>query len=109
VLYLRDRAGFSARLKQIFESHQLSVESMAEWLCLDVQAIEAAMEGDPTLPVIVAVVREFAVDPTWLITGDYNASTLRSAIDDPVRAVSEVLRRTEPRAFDVGSDSQASL
>jgi hypothetical protein len=109
VLFLRDRAGFCNRLRQIFESHQLSAENMGEWLGLDAVSIECALAGEPTLSVIVAVVREFAVDPTWLLTGEYNAGTHRSAIDDPARAVSEVVRRTEPRTFDGGPDSHAAL
>lgn len=36
----------------------------------------------PTIDIIVAVVRHYAIDPTWLLTGEYDATTHRAAIDD---------------------------
>ena len=42
---------------------------------------------DPVLPfqsiaVLEAVVREYGVDPTWLITGDYDVRTHVQSVDD---------------------------
>jgi hypothetical protein len=34
----------------------------------------------PTMDVIAAVVRAYAVDPSWLLTGDYDSGSHRSAI-----------------------------
>jgi hypothetical protein len=39
-------------------------------------------EPRPTLHVLAAVVREFGVDPTWLLTGIYDAATHRAALDE---------------------------
>ena len=34
----------------------------------------------PTMGVIAAVVREFGVDPSWLLTGEYNPAAHREAL-----------------------------
>lgn len=41
----------------------------------------------PTLDVLSAVVTAYGVDPTWLITGEYNPSTHRAAEAQPDRAL----------------------
>ena len=35
----------------------------------------------PTVDVIAAVVREYGVDPTWLLTGEYDAGSHRTVAD----------------------------
>lgn len=35
----------------------------------------------PALAVITAIVREYGVDPTWLVTGEYDAQTHRMALE----------------------------
>jgi hypothetical protein len=51
----------------------------------------------PTMDVLLAVIREYAVDPTWLLTGDYDSSTHRRAVDGDreglVDVVKDVARR----------------
>ena len=36
----------------------------------------------PTVDVVFAIIRQHGVDPTWLLTGEYDATTHRSAIED---------------------------
>jgi transcriptional regulator with XRE-family HTH domain len=40
----------------------------------------------PTLDVLIAVATAYGVDPTWLITGEYNAATHRALEAHPDRA-----------------------
>ena len=40
------------------------------------------IEPHPTVEVVLAVVREYGVDPTWLLTGEYDATSHRLAVDD---------------------------
>jgi len=35
----------------------------------------------PTIDIVMAMVREYGVDPSWLLTGEYDADTHRAAID----------------------------
>lgn len=45
----------------------------------------------PAFEVITAIVREYGVDPTWLVTGEYDAQTHRIALDtEPARHLSVV-------------------
>lgn len=37
----------------------------------------------PTVEVLAAVIRVCGVDPTWLLTGVYDASTHRTCINEP--------------------------
>ena len=49
---------------------------------------------NPTIDVIVAIVVTYGVDPTWLLTGEYDAATHRSILEEaePVeRAVSRLM------------------
>jgi hypothetical protein len=39
----------------------------------------------PTLDVLAAIVREFGVDPCWLIHGEYDSATHRAAVENPER------------------------
>jgi hypothetical protein len=40
------------------------------------------LDPHPTLEVLDALVREYGVDPTWLMTGDYDAASHRRAIGE---------------------------
>ena len=40
------------------------------------------IEPHPTLEVILAVVREYGVDPSWLLTGEYDPTSHRRALDE---------------------------
>jgi hypothetical protein len=40
------------------------------------------IQPHPTLEVIVAVVRHYGVDPSWLVSGVYDAATHRKALDE---------------------------
>src|ERR1700733_12503027 len=41
------------------------------------------LEPHPSIEVLVAVVREYGVDPTWLLTGVYDQLSHRRAMDEP--------------------------
>ena len=47
----------------------------------------------PTMDVLVAVIREYGVDPTWLFTGDYDAATHRAALESRTAELPAVLQR----------------
>lgn len=59
-----------------------------------------AIEPHPTLQVIMAVVREYGVDPTWLLTGEYDASSHRLAVDDEASFTRADLARLIERSRD---------
>ena len=54
----------------------------------DLGVAEAALRSSiderspyPTLDVLDAVVRHYGLDPTWVLTGEYNAATHRAALE----------------------------
>src|SRR5690348_11389502 len=98
-MFLPDQSGLAERVRQILASQRLSVEAASLRLRCEPTAIQALLNGDPTLGLIVAIVREFAVDPSWLLTGNYNYGTHNAAVEDPARVVQEIVKRLEsPRS-----------
>src|SRR6476620_7246169 len=54
---------------------------------LGVSELSLRMTIDPEAPqpnllVILAVIREYGVDPTWILTGEYDLATHRQAMED---------------------------
>lgn len=50
----------------------------------------------PSVEVVLAVIRYHGVDPSWLLTGDYDLATHREALENPSSAVT-MLARTSLR------------
>src|ERR1041385_1877298 len=99
---LLDREGIAERIRSLMahETHPASAAAM-----LRVPASELRAAVDPVAPfqsiaVLEAVVREYGVDPSWLITGDYDVRTHVMSVDDGphiVRGIvnSQLLARAE--------------
>lgn len=101
MLYLPDRAGVGSRINEILKNGQISIADAAERLRFETADVEDALRGHPTLSMLIGVVRHFGIDPTWLLTGVYNAASHRAALEDPFDAVYAVLRRLDsPRPID---------
>lgn len=65
---------------------------------LDVEELALRMTIDETSPhpvidVLTAVIAHYGVDPTWLLTGDYDAGTHRAAADADHHATAAALQR----------------
>jgi len=52
----------------------------------------------PTLDVIAAVVREYGIDPSWLITGDYDSTSHHAAIQASTAELAAVVSGVVHRA-----------
>lgn len=57
-------------------ARRLGVSEVALRMSID------TLDPHPTLEVIVAIVKQHGVDPAWLVSGEYDASTHRAAVDD---------------------------
>lgn len=70
---------------------QLGVDEMALRISID------ELSPYPTIGVIAAIIREYGVDPSWLLTGNYSASSHREALnanaDDLALKVADVARK----------------
>jgi hypothetical protein len=91
-----DRFSVAARVRTLVD-HQDDNDAGAIARRLRVDELEFRMTIDvesprPTMDVLLAIIREYAVDPTWLLTGDYDSSTHRRAVDGDRAAVIEVVK-----------------
>jgi hypothetical protein len=62
-----------------------AIEQAARRLRVSESSVQTAIkehEPEPDIAVLIAVVREYGVDPTWLLTGNYDLDSHRTAIDD---------------------------
>jgi hypothetical protein len=81
---LLDREGIAARIRSLIAPEN-DMRATAELLRVPIHDLKSAV--DPLIPfqtlgVLEAVVREFGVDPTWLITGDYDIRTHVLSVDE---------------------------
>lgn len=74
----------AARLRGLMSNDLLNVEKAARNLGVSEVALRMSVDElspHPALEVIVAVVRWYGVDPTWIITGEYDVDTHRALLD----------------------------
>lgn len=80
-----DRAGIAERLRGLIGSlDDAALECTAERLRVEELSLRMSIDQlspHPTMEVIMAVIREYGVDPTWLLTGEYHTSSHRVAIE----------------------------
>ena len=80
-----DRAGIGERLRGLLggqdcgdlaaTARRLGVEELSLRMSVD------ELSPHPTMEVILAMVREYGVDPAWLLTGEYHSSSHRAAME----------------------------
>jgi hypothetical protein len=82
-----DRSGIAERLRSLIAG-QDDGDLSATAARLGLEELSLRMSIDevsphPTVEVLAAVIRVYGVDPTWLLTGVYDASTHRTCMDEP--------------------------
>jgi hypothetical protein len=112
-----DRHQVAARLRELVGGLDAErVAKSAERLRIDEFTLRRSIDvksPHPTLEVMVAAVREFGVDPNWLLTGDYSPTSHRRAMEEGVpgiiAAIDEITRRQSPsgHARDLLPDGEA--
>lgn len=63
---------------------------------------------NPTIEVLAAVIREYGVDPTWLLTGIYDGGSHRVAMEgteEPETTVRNYIRGRSVRVSDAARES----
>ena len=94
-----DRAGIAERLRGLLGGqHNGDVAETAARLGIEELSLRMSIDEHsphPTVEVLAAVVREFGVDPTWLLTGAYNVSTHRHSMDGLHSITAELRARVE--------------
>jgi len=86
-----DPAQIAARLRGLIGRADLA--ALARELGIAEEMLRMSVDEvapQPTIEVIIAVIRQYGVDPTWLMTGEYDAARHRAAIGEdqmPSRSV----------------------
>jgi hypothetical protein len=80
-----DRAAIAERLRGLLGTQNRNdIEQIAARLGVEELSLRMSIDETsphPTVEVLAAVIREHGVDPNWLLTGTYDASTHRAAIE----------------------------
>jgi hypothetical protein len=96
-----DRAGIAERLRGLIAAQGIADEA-AVAARLGVEELSLRMSIDelsphPTVEVLDAVIREYGVDPSWLLTGKYDSGSHRSAMESGgMAAVLREFRSSRP-------------
>jgi hypothetical protein len=108
-----DWAGVLDRIKGLVSmSDQAQQQVAATLLGIDERHLQAAVKHESrisTLKVVGAVVRVYGLDPTWILTGNYDAATHRIALQGDSAAIDELLSRLVTRPARTSAPDQAAL
>src|SRR5687767_510603 len=77
------KAAIASRIRGLIGS-PVSISDAARRLRVDEVSLRMSVDElapYPTVDVIAGVVREYGVDPTWLLTGQYDSATHRNMAD----------------------------
>jgi hypothetical protein len=95
-----DRDGIAARLRGLLgDFEQYELEDFAERLGVPEVSLRASVDTlspHPSPEVLAAAIRLYGIDPTWLLTGKYDAQTHRSVIEGDTDPLVVVRRFLEP-------------
>lgn len=96
-----DRAGIAARLRGLLSGQddgdlsttaaRLGVEEVSLRMSID------ELSPHPTVEVMTAIIHHYAVDPTWLLTGNYNPATHRAAVEGLSSVTAEIRAAVDRR------------
>ena len=78
------KTAIAARIRGLLGGQDSTLSDAAKRLRVDEISLRMSVDTlapYPTVDVIAAIVREYGVDPTWLLTGDYDAATHRVIAD----------------------------
>lgn len=78
------RISIAARIRGLIGGQDASISDAAKRLKVDEISLRMSVDDlapYPTVDVIAAIVREYGVDPTWVLTGEYDASSHRHIAD----------------------------
>jgi hypothetical protein len=91
-----DRAAIAARIRGLLAAQDgADPEAAARRLGIDEVGLRMSIDElapNPTVDVVAAIVLAYGVDPTWLLTGDYDTAIHRHSLEDP-RAIGDSVAR----------------
>ena len=100
--YLVDRMQIAERLRALLTPviRRSRIRAVADELHVKARTLRESIDEiapNPTVEVLFAVARFYGVDPTWLLTGEYDSATHREALEHPASAARLLARTSLPR------------
>lgn len=96
-----DRHAIAKRIRGLIGPLQPdTLVQVAKRLRVSELALRLSVDPDspqPTLDVVAAVIREYGVDPMWLLSGEYQTETHRLAEEDTTASLLGALERISRR------------
>ena len=83
------------------------VRTVAAELEVPAESLQASIDLEnphPSVEMLMAVIRFHGVDPTWLLTGEYDLATHREALENPSSAITLLARTSLRRERSLGLD-----
>ena len=92
-----DRSRIAMRLRALLYARirRSGMSAVADDLQVSPDSLQASIDmraPRPSVEVVLAVIRQFAVDPSWLLTGEYDLATHRATLENPSSAIPLLLR-----------------
>lgn len=87
-------AEIAARIRGLVAGQAETLSAMAERLGVHETALRISLDDVapyPTIDVIAAVVGKYGVDPSWLLTGEYNSDSHRSTLESRTEELPRVI------------------
>jgi len=90
-----DWAAIADRLRGLIRiQNRDDLATVAKRLGVDERSLRMSMEGwRPTLNVMAALIRTYGLDPTWVLTGDYDSQTHRAALESNTQEIEVAMKR----------------
>ena len=102
-----DRMGIAARIRGLIAGQDGGDPALcAQRLHVDEVGLRMSIDElapNPTIDVVAAIITAYGVDPTWLLTGDYDAATHRGILEDSESVQQAVARLMLPVANKQGN------
>jgi hypothetical protein len=96
-----DRLAIAARIRGLLSGQDdCDPGACARRLRIDEVGLRMSIDDlapNPTIEVIAAIVNAYGVDPTWLLTGDYDSGTHRAILDQQESVEHAVSRLMVPK------------
>jgi hypothetical protein len=93
-LGLFDRVGIAERLRGLLLARNNGdLAKTAQRLGVEELSLRMSVDEDsphPTVEVLAAVIRAYGVDPTWLLTGEYDGATHRHSMETMASITAEL-------------------
>jgi len=91
-----DRQSVAARVRSLVDHDETGDwGAIARHLRVDELELRITIDAKsphPAMGVLLAVIREYAVDPTWLLTGEYDSATHRRTLSGDRAVLIEVVK-----------------